>query len=135
MRFNGTIEENPNVNHKERHNMSGKKRDSGGRGCLGLLSLTTLAFGSLACAWSFFLAQTRAGETVDFTIGLSFYLGWICGMSLIAVGLVLSLLGSIVRGLSGATGKIDGLGDILPGGGLGGIASIGLIRQFTQRDR
>lgn len=110
-----------------------KKNQKTGRGCGGLLALTLIAFGSLGCAWSFYIGQTQAGQQVDFGTGMLFYLGWICGMGFIMVGAILSLINSIIRRTGNLLGKAgDGLGGNLPLGGLGGIASLGALNEFIR---
>lgn len=114
-----------------------KKNQKQGRGCGGLLALSLLAFGSLACAWSFYLAQTQAGQEVDWLTGLSFYAGWICGIGFIMVSAVISFINSILRRTGNLLGKATGGmkdGVKLPGG-LGGIASIGVLNQFIRNRR
>ena len=119
--------------------MAGKK--SSNRGCVGLLAMSGFSFGLLACAWSFYLGTIHAGDTVSATTGLSFYAGWICGMGMVMLGGVFSVLSFFTRALGGIVDNIgDGDGevefsDLIPGGGslgggLGGLISGTVISRF-----
>lgn len=112
-----------------------KKKKRGG--CIGLLPMTAFACGALGCAWSFYLGQTQAGQEVSLTTGATFYLGWLCGMTLVGLGVLIAIVQSILGAAVGAANKIgdgaDGLADIIPGAGaLGGL---GLIQGFFSRER
>jgi hypothetical protein len=117
------------------------RKKSSNRGCVGLLALSGFSFGALACAWSFYLGTARAGEQVSAATGISFYAGWLCGMGLVTLGVLFSVLNTFMRAVGGTVDRFgdgDGVGeleDLLPGnlgglGGLGGIATAGLLGRF-----
>lgn len=113
-----------------------RRKNDGNRGCVSLLSNTAFVFGLLGIAWGFFLAQTRAGQQVDWSTGLSFYVGWICGIGLLFVGMILGTLSRLIRMLKGFTGggggggdnKLQGLAGLLPIGG--GLAGLSMLERF-----
>lgn len=118
--------------------MAGKK--SSDRGCVGLLAMSGFAFGLLGCAWSFYLGTTRAGDPVSTATGVSFYAGWICGMGLVMLGFVFSVLSFFTRALGNLLdnfGDGDGnaeLADLIPGGGgLGGLIGGAVVSRFLNR--
>lgn len=98
------------------------------RGCGVMLPAFAISVGLLACAWAFFLGQTRGGETVSQTVGLSFWFGWLCGIGLTTVGVILFIIQRIIRVATGAldraTGDGRGIDDILP--------DLGIIDRFIR---
>jgi hypothetical protein len=114
------------------------RKRSSDRGCVGLLALSGFAFGALGCAYSFLLSQTRSGEEVTFAVGLTYYLGWVCGMGLAGVGVIFSILSAFMRSVGGVVDRFGdgdgeaGLDDLLPGG-LGAVVGGGLLSRFLGR--
>lgn len=103
--------------------MSNKSREK--RGCGVMLPSLVFVLGLLACAWAFFLGQTRGGETVSTTTGLTFWFGWLCGIGLTTLGIVLTIIQRILRVAGNAIDRTtDGArgGDLLP--------DLGMLERF-----
>jgi hypothetical protein len=104
--------------------------------------MSGFSFGLLGCAWSFYLGTTRAGEAVSAATGLSFYAGWVCGMGLVMLGMVFTVLSFFTRALGGVLdnfGDGDGnaeLSDLIPGGGgLSGLIGGAVVGRFLNNNR
>lgn len=99
------------------------------RGCGMLLSSAAVIFGMAGCAWAFFVGSIYGGETVNATLGWSFWLGWGCGIPLFAVGMVLSIIQRIIRAAGSTAERIvgnrAGASDFLP--------DLGFIDDFLGR--
>ncbi|MEM6527118.1 MAG: hypothetical protein AAF653_02425, partial [Chloroflexota bacterium] len=66
-----------------------------------------------------FLGGTRGGDAVSTTVGLSFWLGWLCGIGLTTLGLVLAIIQRILSIAGNTAERITGggngpLDDLLP---------------------
>ncbi len=72
------------------------------RGCGAALPPLALVLGLSGCGWGLALGMWRGGEQVSAAMGWSFWVGWGCGLSLFAFGLVLFLL----QRMLGAAGNL-----------------------------
>jgi len=119
-----------------------KRKSKKRGGCAGLIPLTALAFGALACAWSFYLGKTQAGQEVSLSTGLTFYAGWICGMGLTLISFIAYIFLAVLRLATGAvdkvsdgvSGKDSGLSKLIPGGGsLMSVGTLGAVASFLRK--
>ncbi|MEL6149879.1 MAG: hypothetical protein AAFR56_09665, partial [Chloroflexota bacterium] len=89
------------------------------QGCAAAFPVLVILLGASACLWSLFLGGTRGGEEVSSSMYFSFWFGWLCGIGLTALGMVLAIIQRILRIAGNTAEKFTGggngpLDDLLP---------------------